>query len=88
MQRMMPVYLTKEQLLAVLEEVQALVAADDSFEGSLSYEFPWHTEIGDSADDPDGPGFRVQASYRMGNSMGQGGIRMIGELREVPDASA
>jgi hypothetical protein len=81
---MMPVYATREQLLGVLADMINLVAANDSFEGSLSYEFPWSQEIGDPETDPPG-GFRVQASYRVGNSMGQGGLRMIGEMREVPD---
>lgn len=86
MQRMLPVYVTKEQLLAVLDEVKALVEDDDSFEGSLSYELPWAKEIGYPVDDPIGrPGFRLRASYRVGNSMGQGGLRMIGEWGEVPD---
>lgn len=80
---MMPVYMSKDDLLAVLDDVRAQVAADDSFEGSLSYEFPWHTEMGDPADDPTGPGFRVRASYRIGNSMGQGGMRIAGEMREI-----
>lgn len=74
-QRMMPRFLTKGQLLAILEDIRTVVANDDSFEGSFSYEFP---------DDDDPPnGFRVRASYRTGNSMGQGGMRMIGEWVEV-----
>lgn len=75
-------YMTKDQLLAVLDDIKSLISEDDSFEGSLSYEFPWSKEAGDPADDPKGNGFRVQASYRMGNSMGQGGLRMIGEWAE------
>ena len=74
-QRMMPVFNTKEQLLWILDDIRARVVADDSFEGSLSYELP--------DDDDPADGFRVQASYRTGNSMGQGGLRMIGEMREV-----
>lgn len=70
--RLGPSYMTKEQTLAVLENIRAVVAADDSIEGSFSYEFP-------NEDDPAEPGFRVRASYRIGNSMGQGGMRMVGE---------
>lgn len=85
--RLMPVYLTKDQFLAVLDDIRELVVADDSFEGSLSYELPWNTYCDPvREDDPSGPGFRVQASYRTGNSMGQGGMRMLGEMREVPDS--
>jgi quinol monooxygenase YgiN len=78
-----PAYLTKGQLLAVLDEVRQLVAENDSFEGSLSYELPWSTELGDPVDDSRS-GFRVRASYRTGNSMGQGGMRMIGEWVDEP----
>ena len=74
-------YLSKDEFLVVLDDMRALVAAGDSFEGSLSYEFPWNTEMGDPADDP-ADGFRVRASYRTGNSMGQGGMRMVGEWDE------
>lgn len=81
MTKLVPAYMTKEQLIGVLDDMKALVAGDDSFEGSMSYEFPWSTENGDPVDDPRG-GFRVRASYRTGNSMGQGGMRMIGEWRD------
>lgn len=82
-QRFGPTYLTKDQFIEVLEDLKTRVCSDDSFEGSLTYSFPWSTEIGDPADDPNGPGFRVQASYRVGNSQGQGGMRMVGEMVEV-----
>lgn len=36
--------------------------------------------------EPDGD-FQVRASYRIGNLMGQGGVRMIGEMQEVPEPS-
>lgn len=58
--RNMPVYMSKNDLLAVL------------------------ADMGDPVTDPDGPGFRVRASYRIGNSMGQGGLRMIGEWQDEP----
>lgn len=82
----MPVHLTKEQFLAVLDDIRDLVVADDSFEGSLSYELPWNTRCDPVNEDDPSDGFRVRASYRTGNSMGQGGMRMLGEMREVPDA--
>lgn len=74
--------MTKDELLAELDAMRTLVAKDDSFEGSLSYELPWHTEVGDPVSDPDGPGFRVRASYRTGNLMGQGGMHLVGEWSE------
>ena len=80
---LVPAYLSKEQLIGVLVDMLNLVCADDSFEGSLSYELPWQKQCGDPVTDPTGPGFRVRASYRTGNSMGQGGMRTVGEMREV-----
>lgn len=73
--QMVPVNLSHEDLLAVLDEIRARVAAGDSFEGSIEYLMP---------EDPDAPprSFDVRASYRTGNSMGQGGMRVIGEWRE------
>lgn len=83
MKKIIPTYMTKDQLLVILDDIKTLVSKDDSFEGSLSYEFPWSTELGDPTDDPKGGnGFRVKASYRTGNSMGQGGMRMVGEWTE------
>jgi len=82
--QLIPTYLDKEAFLGILDDIRNLVAAGDSFEGSLSYEFPWNTELGDPTDDPRGEGFRVRASYRTGNSMGQGGMRMVGEWSDPP----
>lgn len=84
MQMLVPAFQTKQQLIAALVDIINLVAADDTFEGSLSYEFPWHEDRGDPVSDP-GEGFRVRASYRIGNSMGQGGMRTLGEMREVTE---
>lgn len=72
-----PVPMSKRQLLEVLDDIRARVADDDSWEGYLRYSVP--EEPGD------GVAFDVQAGYRVGNSMGQGGFRLIaGE--EAPDA--
>ena len=73
-----PVPMSKDELLAVLDDIRARVAAGDSFEGYLRYSIP--EEPGEGVD------FDVCAGYRIGNSTGQGGFRLIaGE--EVPDAS-
>lgn len=73
-----PVPMSKGQLLAVLDDIRAHVAADDSWEGSLQYTIPEEPK--------EGVDFDVHAGYRIGNSLGQGGFRLIaGE--EVPDAS-
>lgn len=77
----MPVPVTKAMLLEVLREITALLEADDSFEGSLEYLVP---DPNDPVTTVDGEPvqFMLRAAYRMGNAtMGQGSLRMIGELR-------
>lgn len=69
---MRPEYMTREDLLAVLDDVRARVAAGDSYEGFIQYLRPHR------ADPPDG--FRVEARWRIGNLQGQGGMRMVGTL--------
>jgi len=72
---MRPVFVTKDELLAIIDDIRARVRHDDSFEGFLNYLMP------EENDDPSG--FRVEARYRIGNSMGQGGMRMI--MEQVDD---
>lgn len=72
-----PVPMSRPELLATLEDILKRVRADDSFEGSIEYLMP--TE----GDDPDCD-FMVRASYRIGNSMGQGSVRMIGDMVNQP----
>lgn len=76
-QRMCPVNMSQESLLALLDDIRGRVAEGDSFEGSFQYLLP---------EDENAPAhsFDVQASYRIGNTMGQGGMRMVGEWRDVP----
>lgn len=61
--------LTKPELLAVLDDIRAHVAADDSFEGSLEYSW-----LDDGL--PKGR-VRVDSAYRIGNREGQGGMRIV-----------
>jgi len=73
---------SKETLLAILDDVRFHVEQDDSFEGFVEYTFPWAEEMGDpETDDRDEIDFRVKASYRIGNTMGQGGMRIIGKMQ-------
>jgi len=58
--------LSKEDFLAVLDDLRAWIAMDDSMEGSLAYEW---------ASEPDT--YRVQGFVRFGNSDGQGGARVL-----------
>lgn len=58
-----------KQLAAVLLDMSVHVEQGDSYDGSISYETDY--EGGE-------PGFGVVAAYRVGNLMGQGGMRVIG----------
>jgi hypothetical protein len=58
--------LTKDELVGVLRDAANVVAESDSFEGRIAYTF---------GSQPDT--FEVDAFYRVGNSMGQGGARII-----------
>lgn len=76
---MNPVPLSQEMLVAVLRNMADLVEQGDSFEGSIEYMLPTG-DIAAAEDMPDERAYAmVRASYRIGNSMGQGGVRMIGE---------
>lgn len=65
---------TKDELLAIIDDVRARVAAGDSYEGFLNYLMPEENDDWEKVD------FRVHARYRVGNLEGQGGMRVIGEL--------
>ncbi len=68
---MSPEKLTKDELLDTLRGIIALIQADDSFEGNLTYS---------CLEEGLGRGeFAVTAAFRTGNSMGQGGMRLIGD---------
>lgn len=67
----MHVPMTTDGLLAVLDDMRRRVAEGDSFEGSIEYLMPGPLGL-----DPDAE-FAVMASYRVGNLMGQGGVRLI-----------
>lgn len=61
-----PLTLTRDELLAVLDDLRNWVANDDSMEGRLAYE--WGTERDT---------YNVSGVLRFGNSMGQGSVRML-----------
>jgi predicted transcriptional regulator len=75
-----PAPMSKETLLALLDDIRAHVEANDSFEGYLEYAMPWDAEAGDPVTDGPEVEFRVKAGYRVGNLQGQGGFRMIGKI--------
>jgi hypothetical protein len=62
---------TRDGLLAIIDDIRTHVAEGDSFEGFLNYLLP---EDGDMPDIV----ARVEARYRVGNLQGQGSMRMIG----------
>lgn len=64
--------MSKDQLIKVIGDMLAAIAKDDSFEGSIEYLMPYEN-------DPDCD-FMVRGVYRVGNSMGQGGVRLIGKV--------
>lgn len=74
---MKPEPVTKETLLQVLADITRLVEANDSLEGTLEYSSPGP---GDPETTLDGyhTEFMLQASYRFGNSQGQGSIQLVG----------
>jgi hypothetical protein len=69
-----PVPVSKDELLAVLDDIRERVLHDDSFEGTVSYSLP---EPGDAPEMQ----FRLRAAYRVGNLAGQGGMRLIGSMK-------
>lgn len=62
--------LTKQQLIEALRDITESIANDDSFEGGFEYSCL-------SEDCAKGE-FMVAASWRVGNSQGQGGYNLIG----------
>jgi hypothetical protein len=72
--------MTQDELVWVLRDMAERVEQGDSFEGSITYEIPLEAD-GDRYKEvgPEGTYALVRASYRIGNTMGQGGVRLIGE---------
>jgi hypothetical protein len=68
-----PVPMGSETLAAILRDMADRVEKHDSFEGSIEYLMPTTEDV------PEGTYALVRASYRIGNTDGQGGIRLIGE---------
>lgn len=76
MRSLKPVAMSRDELLALLTDMIERVRLWDSFGGSIEYDALDHL--------PEGKDFWVHGVYRMGNSEGQGGVRMIGEVHEDP----
>lgn len=72
-----PQRLTTTQLCGALKDMLDGVAGGDSYEGSIEYHATHEVGI-----------YEVLAAYRVGNSLGQGGVVLIGlapEEGEVAD---
>lgn len=70
---LIPQRMSSDVLETILLDMAERVRAGDSWEGYIAWALP---EDGDSV-----PGdVDVAASYRIGNSMGQGGTRIIGTI--------
>jgi len=75
---LVPVPMTQAELVEVLEDILSLVKEGDSYEGNISWQMP---NMGPGIPDPPREVYaEVKAVYRMGNSMGQGGVRMVGDV--------
>lgn len=66
-----PETMSVDDLTAIVDDIRGRIPAGDSFEGNLTWAMP---------EDPDADprSFDVVACYRVGNTTGQGGMRMIG----------
>lgn len=69
-----PVPMSKDGLLATLYDILQGVDSGDTLEGSIEFLLPH------PPGDPEDADFMVRASYRIGNTLGQGGVRMVGEI--------
>jgi hypothetical protein len=66
--------MSKDELVATLRDMADAVEHDDSFGGRMAY------DLGLEYDLPPEAYAMVTAVYRIGNSIGQGGVRMVGEV--------
>lgn len=76
MSNLTPVPMNRDQLADVFRYLADAVMEGDSFEGNVEYLMP-------EPDQPvPWPDFMVRATFRTGNTMGQGGVTMIGTIPE------
>jgi len=77
----LPVPSTYAEVAAILRNMATLVEAGDSFEGSIEYSIPTSEDaLPPPTLDEEQPEVMVRAAYRVGNSMGQGGMHIIGTM--------
>lgn len=66
-----PVPLSRDELASVLRSIADGFESGDTLEGSVEFLMG------------DGSTWDVRASYRIGNTQGQGGMRIVGQMQEV-----
>jgi hypothetical protein len=89
--RNMPIPTSYAVVADVLGNMAESVASRDSFEGSIEYLMPDVPEWAQRGE-PRPEGFEdvevlMRCSYRIGNSMGQGGLRVYGSINETSEAA-
>lgn len=81
---------TKAELIEILENILEAIKTDDSFEGFVEYLMPISSPEDEelAARDPRWAeaDFAVRARFRVGNSIGQGGMQAFTKPRH-PDAA-
>jgi hypothetical protein len=79
-----PIKMKRNELAGIFKAIAASIEAGDSFEGAIRYSCMDDIFGPDTADvDPnilDRDEFFVGGMYRVGNSMGQGGINLLWEV--------
>lgn len=73
--RAVPINISHDELVGILEDILTRVRAGDSFEGHITWSLP-------VAEDAEPRSFDVITAYRIGNLQGQGGMRMLNGWQE------
>lgn len=81
-----PVKMKRNELAGIFKAIAASIEAGDSFEGNIAYSClddifgltDGHVEMDDLATGE----FYIGGMYRVGNSMGQGGVNLLWEVEE------
>lgn len=78
MSNLIPLEMSYEQLAALLEDMAHRARVGDSYEGHIEYLMP---------EEDGGPDkVLVRGAYRIGNTEGQGGMRLIGTVPGIEPA--
>lgn len=75
MNNLIPVKMSYTDLADLLSSMASLIRSGRSFDGFIEYQLPDPTETSTLTTE-----VMVRGSYRIGNSDGQGGVRIIGTI--------